>query len=362
MGKTTLHRGPDSELAGQTVAGPVLHSPHRIRTLPVLVLLPHSRCNCRCVMCDIWRIRQDRQLTWRDLEPHFDSIRRLGVRWVVFSGGEPQMNPELARLGAWFRSEGIRVTLLTAGLLLEPFAGSVVETVDDVIVSLDGPPDVHEAIRRVPRAFHRLARGVAAIRERRPAIEVRGRCTVQRLNHTRLRDTVHTARRIGLNSISFLAADATSQAFNRPQGWTIERQNDVMLSAEEVKALEAEVESLIRESREDISRGFVAESEEKLRRIVRHFRAHLGQCPPSAPFCNAPWVSAVVEADGTVRPCFFHRSLGNLHEGALADVLNGEPAIRFREQLDVSRHPICQRCVCSLYLPPKGRRGEAGEV
>ncbi|MGA2443622.1 MAG: hypothetical protein ABSH08_21930, partial [Tepidisphaeraceae bacterium] len=43
---------------------------HVIRELPVLVIMPHSRCNCRCVMCDIWRIRQIREITAADLEPH----------------------------------------------------------------------------------------------------------------------------------------------------------------------------------------------------------------------------------------------------------------------------------------------------
>jgi Fe-coproporphyrin III synthase len=33
---------------------------HRIYTLPVLVIFPHNQCNCRCVMCDIWRIREAR--------------------------------------------------------------------------------------------------------------------------------------------------------------------------------------------------------------------------------------------------------------------------------------------------------------
>ena len=40
-------------------------SAHVIRELPILVILPHSRCNCRCVMCDIWRIRQVREITAR---------------------------------------------------------------------------------------------------------------------------------------------------------------------------------------------------------------------------------------------------------------------------------------------------------
>ncbi|HEV2246069.1 MAG TPA: radical SAM protein, partial [Terriglobia bacterium] len=43
---------------------------HLIRDLPILILFPHNRCNCRCVMCDIWKIRQVREITAEDLKPH----------------------------------------------------------------------------------------------------------------------------------------------------------------------------------------------------------------------------------------------------------------------------------------------------
>jgi radical SAM protein with 4Fe4S-binding SPASM domain len=69
--------------------------------------------------------------------------------------------------------------------------------------------------------------------------------------------------------------------------------------------------------------------------------------------CNAPWVSSVVEADGTVRPCFFHKSLGSIRDESLEDVLNSPTAIAFRRQLDVKSDPICKTCVCTLSL---GRR------
>ena len=43
---------------------------HRIHTLPVVVLMPHSRCNCRCVMCDIWKAnRNGTELSHDDLAP-----------------------------------------------------------------------------------------------------------------------------------------------------------------------------------------------------------------------------------------------------------------------------------------------------
>jgi MoaA/NifB/PqqE/SkfB family radical SAM enzyme len=124
----------------------------------------------------------------------------------------------------------------------------------------------------------------------------------------------------------------------------------VGLGTEELAALEAEIESLASENQ---CGDFVAESPEKLRRIVRHFRAHLGLDETVAPLCNAPWVSVVVETDGIVRPCFFHRPVGKLDAlNSLKDVLNGTEAVRFRSGLDVASNPICRRCVCSLHRLP----------
>jgi MoaA/NifB/PqqE/SkfB family radical SAM enzyme len=324
---------------------------HEIRALPVLVIFPHNQCNCRCVMCDIWRIREAKELALTDISPHFDSFRKLGVQWVVFSGGEPQLNEKWSFVAQLFRSEGIRVTMLTAGLLLKAQAKTVAESVDDLIVSLDGPPQVHNKVRRVRDAFEQLAEGVTALRQARPDMPIRARCTVQKANHSSLRAVVNAAREIGLNSVSFLAADLTSEAFNRAQGWPPDRAAGVALLPEEIAALSDEVDRLITEHSADFESGFIVESPQKMRRIVRHFRAHLGQIENAAPGCNAPWVSAVIEVSGDVRPCFFHPVLGNIHRQSFIDIVNGETALQFRANLDISHNEICRRCVCSLYIP-----------
>ena len=324
---------------------------HHLQTLPVMVVFPHNQCNCRCVMCDIWRIREARTITPADLEQQLTSIRKLGVRWVVFSGGEPQLNEKWSTLAQMLRSAGSRVTLLTAGLLLKPQAQMIAESIDDVIVSLDGPPAVHNSIRRIPTAFEQMAEGIKAIHELRPEMSVRARCTVQKANHHSLRAVVAYARQIGLASVSFLAADLTSAAFNRPDGWLPERRDRVAMTSDEIDALEVEIERLVHEERGSPDSRFVVESPIKLRRIVQHFRAHVGQGTHVAPRCNAPWVSAVVEASGDVRPCFFHPAVGNIHRQALPDIINGPEALHFRSTLDIASNPICRRCVCSLYIP-----------
>ena len=323
---------------------------HRITSLPILVIFPHNRCNCRCVMCDIWRIRQVREITPRDLEPHLTSLRELNVKWIVFSGGEPLMHSDISSLSHVCRAEGVRVTLLTAGLTLEKRADIVAASIDDLIVSIDGPPDIHNKIRGVPGAYRRLQRGIEALRQLRAEMPIHGRCTIQKGNFGVLRSTVHVARALNLNSISFLAVDTTSNAFNRPGGWSPGHQATVALNTAEVAALESEIEALISEYENEIESGFVVENAEKLRRIPLRFRSRLGQIPAMAPRCNAPWVSAVVESDGTVRPCFFHRPIGNIHEHPLADVVNSDEALNFRRNLDISRDPVCRNCVCSLFV------------
>jgi MoaA/NifB/PqqE/SkfB family radical SAM enzyme len=324
---------------------------HRIKSLPVLVLNVHSRCNCRCVMCDIWKTTESRELNATDLERQLDSIRRLGVRWIVFTGGEPLLHSHLDCLVAMLHEENIRITLLTTGLLLKRHAATVASNFNDVIISLDGPPEIHDRIRRVPNAFERLQEGIAALRVHNPLIEIGLRMTVQRANHTHLRAAVETAKDLSVSWISFLAADLTSTAFNRETPWTAHHQSEIGLTCKETKELEAEVDLLIRDYEKEIASGFIREDACKLRRLVTHFRAALGLDRPVSPICNAPWVSAVIETDGNVRPCFFHRSVGNLNHGTLAEVINGQRALQFRRELDIDANPTCLNCVCSLNLP-----------
>jgi MoaA/NifB/PqqE/SkfB family radical SAM enzyme len=115
--------------------------------------------------------------------------------------------------------------------------------------------------------------------------------------------------------------------------------------------LEAEIGRLVQEHPREFDSGFIAESPQKLRHIVRHFRASLGQVEAISPRCNAPWTSAVIEAGGDVRPCFFHPPLGNTRVSPLHEILNSTRALQFRANLDIASDPICRRCVCSLYVP-----------
>jgi MoaA/NifB/PqqE/SkfB family radical SAM enzyme len=323
-------------------------SPARLASLPILILNAHSRCNCRCVMCDIWKREANEQIRAKDLERHRNSLKNLGVRQVVLTGGEPLLHNDLSALCNFFRDRQVHLTLLTTGLLLHKRAEEVATLFDDVILSLDGPPEIHNAIRRVSGAYDLIHKGVVAVRHFNSSLPITCRTTVQKANHCHLRQTVDAARALGLDSISFLAADLTSEAFNRPLIWPGEKQSEIALNLKEVSALEEEIEQLILQYEAGIDHKYIVEPPAKLRKIARRFREHLGQLTPQAPICNAPWVSAVIEVDGSVRPCFFHRTIGNITSFTLEEVINGERAQEFRQSLDMENDATCRRCVCSL--------------
>jgi Fe-coproporphyrin III synthase len=317
-----------------------------------VILYPHSRCNCRCLMCDIWKTKERTEIDPAAVQRWVEEWKLLGVRRVVLSGGEALLHSRLWELCRHLQVAGFGITLLSTGLLLKRHAESIARYVDDVTVSLDGPHETHDRIRNVPGAYDKLAEGVAAVRQVGPSVCITGRCVVQRENYRELRATVAAAREIGLERISFLAADVSSEAFNRPGGWDLSRQYQVALGAAGLAQLGAELDALERDYAEEFDAGFIAESPDKLRRrLLDHYSALNGRGEFAPVRCNAPWVSTVIEADGTVRPCFFHAPIGNLHKAAsLVEVLNGSDALAFRRHLDVRTDPICQRCVCSLSL------------
>ena len=320
--------------------------------LPVMFLWPHSGCNARCRMCDIWQDRSRRQVDVDDVRRWAEEWRTLGVRFVILTGGEALLHPRIWEICAALKDHGMDISLLSTGITLGRHAAEVVRYCNGVTVSLDGPGPVHDEIRRVPRAHRLLAEGIAAVRAIDPEFRVFGRCAVHRHNFRRLRETVAFAHEIGLNRLSFLATDVTSEAFNRPDGWPAQRQEELVLTEADLPLLNDELTAMETEMAAEFRSGYINEAPALLReRLLGFYAARHGQQEFPAVECNAPWGSALVEFDGTVRPCFFHQPYGNVHQsGSLEAVLNSPSAVAFRAGLDTRTDPVCRRCVCTFAI------------
>lgn len=334
----------------------------RLHTLPLVVLYLTDGCNSRCVMCDIWRSPR-RNMALALVDEIAAACADLGVRWLLLSGGEAMQHPHWPEIARRFRAQGVYVMLLTNGLLLRKQADEVLDGVDEVIVSLDGgTAETYHAIRGVD-AFDLVLDGIRAVN----SLPVITRTTIQRANYREMPQIIEAAKTAGASRISFLTVDVSNPFAFGPRfaadpdltivpavhsnGNTL---NPAALTAEDVRAFARVLDEVEVRFAEDFATGIIAESPHKLRRMVRYFQALLGEGEYLPPRCNAPHFSAVIEVDGTLRPCYFLPSYGRVETGVpLRQSINSSAAQALRQAYRTGQRAECARCVCPLYKGPR---------
>jgi len=317
---------------------------NRTFVLPLLIFYPTSRCNSRCVSCDWWRATGEDDLALAEIEPLADAVAELRTRTVAFSGGEPLLRSDWPAVAALFRTRQAKLHLLTSGLLLARHADEAAALFDRITVSLDGStPESYRAVRGVD-GLATIEAGIARVRARAPRIPITVRATLHARNFHEMPELVARAKAWRVDGISFLAADVSSGAFGRRDGLG---PRQLLLDEDQIGQFDETVAETERLYPRELASGFIAESAAKLRRLPQYYAAMRTGCGFPAVSCNAPWASVVVEANGTVRPCFFHQPIGNVRRKSLVEIVRDDLPL-FRQTLDIEHDPVCQRCVCSL--------------
>jgi MoaA/NifB/PqqE/SkfB family radical SAM enzyme len=177
---------------------------------------------------------------------------------------------------------------------------------------------------------------------------------LQRGNFRQLPAFVHLARELGAHQVSFLAVDvANPHAFGRTDDFV----SDLALGPKDLPQLEQILDSMEQDYREEFRSGFIAESPQKLRRILQYFTAIRGLGPYPPVRCNAPEFSAVIGATGRVQPCFFISGpldariseTGAQLGRDLGSVLNSSGMSALREDIRAGVRAECKTCVCSMW-------------
>jgi MoaA/NifB/PqqE/SkfB family radical SAM enzyme len=327
--------------AGSAAAGAAL------QRLPLVTLYLTERCNSRCVTCDYWRHgRVDMNL--EAVQRLLPSLARLRTRAVLVSGGEPLLNAQWAEIAQLLRAHGLSTWLLTSGLSLAKHARRASQLFDAITVSMDGTNARTYAAIRGLDAFDKVCQGIAAAAKAGARVSLR--VTLQRANYRELPAFVDLARQLGACQISFLAVDvANPHAFGRSDDFA----SDLALQAQDLPLFEQLLCRLEQQRREDFDCGFIAESPQKLRRILQYFTAVCGLGAYPAVLCNAPEFSAVIDAQRQLRPCFFIAGPpGSRVDDDLPAVLNGAPMASLRRDIRQRRRAECATCVCSMWREP----------
>ncbi|MBU4246138.1 radical SAM protein [archaeon] len=98
------------------------------------------RCNSRCVFCNIWKDKSKFYLKEQNLEQiknNLMALKRLGVKVIDFTGGEPLLYPHLIGALREAKKQGFYTTITTNCLLYPKYASELKGFVDKLQFSLE---------------------------------------------------------------------------------------------------------------------------------------------------------------------------------------------------------------------------------
>ncbi len=124
-------------------------------------------CNLRCKMCPFWRREDEELLSLKEEIRMMDSLKKAGVLFLGFEGGEPLLRKDIAEiLRESYRR--FHTSMVTNGWLLKSKLDSIKDYLNHTFVSLDGIGEVHDRLRGVSGSFKRAVEGIEAASEEIP--------------------------------------------------------------------------------------------------------------------------------------------------------------------------------------------------
>ncbi|MFA5413794.1 MAG: radical SAM protein [Patescibacteria group bacterium] len=181
--------------------------------LPIdCVLAVTYRCNSRCTMCDIWKLKDTPEL-------ELDQYKKLPPTLcdINVSGGEPFLRQDIVDLARILHETcpKARIVFSTNGYLTD----LIKEKMRDILkyapnagvgISIDGISEMHDKIRGIPGGFNLATKTVKVLREELGMKNLRLAFTVSKQNVEHLGKVYDLSRELG---VQFTMALAQSSEF-----------------------------------------------------------------------------------------------------------------------------------------------------
>ena len=118
------------------------------------------RCNATCSFCDIWE-KPSPYITLQNFRENLRDLRKLGVKVIDFTGGEPLLHRELDVLLDEAKKAGMITTVTTNCLLYPKYAERLKGKIDMLHFSLDSPDEGEHNLSRGVKCFDKVIESIA---------------------------------------------------------------------------------------------------------------------------------------------------------------------------------------------------------
>ena len=142
-----------------------------------------NRCNLSCLHCYSKADLDSKDvLTTEKIMETLPKLKESGIKFIIFSGGEPLTRKDLFDIAAECKRLGIMTYLSTNGLYINPGnVQKIVDTFNYIGISIDGDEERHDAFRVLKGSFKKSLEAVKLVRSTGAKVGIRFTVTKETL-------------------------------------------------------------------------------------------------------------------------------------------------------------------------------------
>ena len=123
------------------------------------------RCNLNCEHCGAKSRTYSDELTTRQVKSVVRRLSDYHVQYFAATGGEPLLRKDLFEIFRYAKECGLKTGVATNGYMITKNTGNTVAKLfDSVQISLDGPQDIHNRIRRNANSYQRVIEAIGLLK------------------------------------------------------------------------------------------------------------------------------------------------------------------------------------------------------
>ncbi len=355
----------DQSRLNAKLRGMGVRDPLRSNVLGEVYIMLSLECNLRCKVCSWWGIKGPcRDSTFfgayasslgrKELLRFARDVVSLRPKTVTFSGGEPLLNKNWYFLASYFHRHKVKVSLTTNGVFISRNLHRITAVVDEINLSLGGPPSILHLIRENPVShLKEIIKGlkmVTAFKAKyanRPNLRIL--YTISDLSYSHMEELIKFVNSAGIKVDHYFFQHL--MFINKE---TLDKQGEVLQGSFGVKHLNLWKGYTWRPSGFNFSR--FREEIKKLKRmdnvsfspdlelseIEGYYKYNLA-AGGYARYCTAPWHQVNMMPNGDIYICHDY-FIGNIKNESFIRVWNGEKAQGLRRYLWSRLFPACKGC------------------
>ena len=287
------------------------------------------RCNNRCIHC--YSSSPEAALSKRELPKDkwiriIDKLYRIGVPYIVFTGGEPTLRDDLVDLIAYAQKKGLVTGLVTNGRRLadKDYLHSLIEAgLDSIQITLESAdPEVHDKITGVKGSWEETVQGIKNALNEKVYLDVN--MTLMTINIDGVEEWVKFLHKLGVKNISINKVIYSGKALEKVREFEppLEKTREALVKVKELA--------------HELGMKFTWYG------VTRYCELNPLELGLGLKTCSAALMAMCIEPDGSVLPCqSYFKPVGNILKDKWEKIWN---------------HPLCITIRERKYAPEKCRR------